>query len=258
MLWGTKRVEQKLGYVADFCPICREITPLVVYSVRKAAHVYYLKLGKGLLVGYVGKCQMCGTSIPVDARRYRRFLNRQEGDIEALIEQTYPQVRVEKAKRLEIERRIKSREPISLGTRRQLLMEPFVILAIEVEKIFRQVPLDKRTKIGCLVLTILMAMAGCTTLAWLEEAPVLSTITGGLWILLIGVSVVYVLLEAYLTPRRLVRHRIIPLLAKSLEPLRPTQGELEEVLKALKKEGLRIGKVVKAETLYLAMKNTPR
>ncbi len=251
MIWGFKPVEQRLGYVADFCPICREITALDVYGVRRVAHVYYLGLGKGKLVGYIGKCQVCGTSIPVDPKKYSKFLDCQEENINALIEQTYPQVMLERADRLEIERRIKFHEPIPLEQRRQLLMEPFGVLAGRVEKVFWQVPLDNRTKVGCSILLLLIMIAGCVTLVWLEDAPAVSLVMGILWILLMGIGVVYVFVEAFLTPRRIVQREIIPLLAKTLAPLRPTQEELEHVLKVLKGKGWKIGKVVKAEKVYM-------
>lgn len=28
IIWGTKRVNTRLGYVADFCPICRDLQTL--------------------------------------------------------------------------------------------------------------------------------------------------------------------------------------------------------------------------------------
>ena len=251
LIWGFKLVEQRLGYVADFCPICKEISALDVYSVRRVAHAYYLRLGKGKLVGYIGKCQACGTSIPVDPKKYSKFLDRPGENIDALIEQTHPQVMLEISDRLEIERRIKFHEPISLEQRRQLLMEPFVLLAGRVEKVFRQVPWEKETKIGCLVLFLLMMIAGCVTLVWTEDAPGLSLAMGILWILLIGIGVLYVFVEAFLTPRRIVRREIVPLLAKTLAPLRPTRDELDHVLQVLKRKGWKIGKVVKAEKVYM-------
>ena len=42
IIWGTKIVERKLGYVADFCSICRGARPFTVFKVVQVGHLYYL------------------------------------------------------------------------------------------------------------------------------------------------------------------------------------------------------------------------
>jgi len=56
IIWGRKQVEKRLGYVADFCPICRDINPFLVSSVGVAEHIYYLPIGKGELISHIAEC----------------------------------------------------------------------------------------------------------------------------------------------------------------------------------------------------------
>jgi hypothetical protein len=41
IIWGTKRTLNKLGYVADFCPLCRQSRAFSVSRVGKVGHFYY-------------------------------------------------------------------------------------------------------------------------------------------------------------------------------------------------------------------------
>src|SRR5258706_9118781 len=42
IIWGKKRVTKSLGYVADFCPLCRDVRTFELVRVGLAGHIYYL------------------------------------------------------------------------------------------------------------------------------------------------------------------------------------------------------------------------
>src|SRR5258705_351547 len=69
-IWGKKLVYSKLGYVADFCPICRSPQAFEVQSVGVASHVYYVSFGKGALAGYQRKCCDCGVTLDAKPTNY--------------------------------------------------------------------------------------------------------------------------------------------------------------------------------------------
>src|SRR5687768_11530581 len=93
IVWGKKSVEKRLGYAADFCPICREINPFQVFRLAVADHIYYVSLGEGKLLGHIGECSKCKTKIPVNPMRYKTFFFAPGNDIEKLILETYPNIR---------------------------------------------------------------------------------------------------------------------------------------------------------------------
>jgi hypothetical protein len=60
----------------------------------------------------------------------------------------------------------------------------------------------------------------------------------------------YLHIQLYLSPRRFVRRKIIPVIASSLEPMQPSQDEIADCLERCKSLGMRMGKIVKPEHLW--------
>ena len=75
IIWGTKRVEKKLGRVADLCPICREVRCIALKKISMVSHIYYVGLGRGETVGHFGNCETCGFEMEVDPTRYESLAN---------------------------------------------------------------------------------------------------------------------------------------------------------------------------------------
>ena len=65
IVWGKTIKRQKLGFVADFCAVCRDLRTFQVKRIGSASHLYYISFGQGDLVGYERICGVCST--PVDA-----------------------------------------------------------------------------------------------------------------------------------------------------------------------------------------------
>ena len=250
IIWGSKRVEKKRGYVADFCPICRAVKPFAIYSVRRATHVYYITLREGELIGHIGKCEECGTKIPVNPLKYERLLEQPGDNIENLIAMSYPRLREDKAERLEVERKLRSREPLLPMERQRLLMEPFVLLANRVEDLYSKARLDRRSGMGCLITILLTMIFACVALA--TEGWVGGIMKLGL-VVIVGGGLLYNLIQIQSAPKRIVRREIVPLLAQAIAPLRPQEQEVAKQLEYLKKRGYKIGKIVKAEDVFNAM-----
>lgn len=45
IVWGKKHVFDMVGYVADFCPICRDVRRFMMQEILLAGHVYGLTVG---------------------------------------------------------------------------------------------------------------------------------------------------------------------------------------------------------------------
>ncbi|MGH7132601.1 MAG: hypothetical protein ACREJO_11705 [Phycisphaerales bacterium] len=59
IIWGTKVQRKTKGYVAEVCPNCIGVREIKLDVVSKVSHLYYIPLGDGTVVGYVGTCADC-------------------------------------------------------------------------------------------------------------------------------------------------------------------------------------------------------
>jgi hypothetical protein len=248
VIWGKKKVERKLGFVAEFCPICRTPRKFEVSRVGIASHIYFISVGEGNLAGHVGCCQQCGTIIPVDAGKYETFKEESNIALEALVQNTFPNLYNAYAERLDIEERLKKREPVSLPNREVWLMEPFEYLIPDVEARFTNTKLDKESNIGCVV-TVLLLMFLCGGFIVFENSALIrdSLIIGMGLVAIIGL--IYTIVQIMLAPNRYMERNIIPRLSQALSVLNPGKQEIERCLSTLKIKGFRIGKKIKTEKL---------
>lgn len=249
VIWGKKKVERKLGFVAEFCPICREPREFEVSRVGVASHIYFISVGEGKLTGHLGRCQQCGTKIPVDVRKYATFEEKNYTPFEALIQRTFPNFYNAYAERLDIEERLKNREPISLPNRDKWLMEPFEYLIPDVEARFANTKLDRESKIGCIG-TIALLVFLCGGFTMFENSALLrdSTVIGMGFVAIVGL--IYTIIQLILAPNRYMKRNIIPRLSKALSPLNPSEQEIERLVLTLKIKGFRIGMKIKTEKLF--------
>ena len=168
IVWGTKRVERKLGMVADFCPICREVRAFQLIRVGLASHVYYVSFGEGKLAGHVIRCHECGVRLKADHARYATTEKDSRVDLEVLVRDTFPKLREVCAARLEMETRIRQ-TPFSLSAdeRKYFLMEPFALLNPVVEQRFaNSTEMDRQSGLGCLGTVVVGGGLFFTSLAY--------------------------------------------------------------------------------------------
>ena len=249
IIWGWKRTERKLGFVADFCPICREIRPFTLVRVGSASHVYYISFGKGQLIDHQAQCSDCGLAISVDPLRYASFAKLRPTEIIPLIQATYPTVAEDYAERLAIESQLK-RTPSFLTPeeRASFVIEPFRLLNPILEARFKNdTKLDKQSGIGCLgtilISVALLVISTKVRMPWQDQL----LLAAGVFF---GIGTVYTFIQLALGPGRFLRNRIIPSLARSLDPLEPTQGELSLCIEKCKTAQMKIGQKLKIKALW--------
>lgn len=250
IVWGTKRTIRKHGYVADFCPLCREVRAFELLRIGLASHIYYISFGQGRLAGHLLRCRECRYEIAGDPRDYASIGDREaEKDVEQLLALTHPQLRQNLANRLATEARLRS-SPASLTPemREALLLESFQLVNPEVEMRYKQeTQLDKPAGLGCFGTIILSPLlfygASLLPMPTQEQALLGAAIFCGL-------GIVYTFVQIGLAPRRWLRARIVPLLARALEPLRPTREELQFCLERCEIAGLKIGRKLKLPALW--------
>jgi len=248
IIWGTRRTERRLGYVADFCPICREVRAFRLIRVGLVGHLYYISIGAGKLVGHVIRCEECGVDFETDLTRYASIEKKRPLHFSNLVPATFPNFEVAYAAELAQEDQIR-RAPRALppGERQELLIAPFRHLHGAVAARYAGgLQLDKQASLGCLATSVLVLglFALATYLKGVQSDNILIAIVS-----VICIGTLYALVQTILARGRFLRARIIPPLARALDRLQPDEAELLECLKRCREIGWTIGSKVKARQI---------
>jgi hypothetical protein len=136
IIWGKKIVRSHLGYAADFCPVCACARPFALNRVGSAAHLYFIAVGDGDLVGYERACMVCTVVLKANPTQYAEVATRPSA-IQDLVKQTFPNLAQAHHERLSLERAIRL-DPtmVSDANRQTLIMEPFLLLSVKVSERF--------------------------------------------------------------------------------------------------------------------------
>lgn len=247
IVWGKTIKRQKLGFVADFCAVCRDLRTFKVERVGSASHVYYISFGQGDLIGYERTCGVCSTPVDAVPSTYLDMANASRPASE-LISETFPNYYT--ARRELIERERKVRDTPSLLTpaeRKARMREPFMALAPLAQQKLSTMQLDWR---------VLLAIFSFAPIFWIigliarlfggpnQEDPSINWILAGL--ALWGGLVFW---EIFSASRRYLLKNAAPQLAASLAPLKPSESEIGRILDELKKHKLKLAKLRPADLL---------
>jgi uncharacterized membrane protein len=247
IVYGTYRTETVDGFVADFCPVCRDIQPFQVIGIGDASHLFLISLSSGQFAGRMIRCAQCGTGRTYTQARYITMM----GEIcekSALIERTNPTVRAEFAERLALEERLRtSAAKLSAQEREMLLLEPFRELELEIEQLDKGTLKQKQASMwGMSAMCAVIGLAGASVR--FQEAKVGWVVGAGI-VTFLGVWA-GILIHNEL---RGMKRRIMPSLARALRPLRPTKEELQSILARCRAARLCAGKKVKLDSLWTAL-----
>lgn len=243
IVWGKKLVYRKIGFVADFCPICRTVQAFLVKRVGLAGHVYYLSAGEGELAGFERTCQSCATTFVTDPGKYQEIVKK-SASLADLRERTYADIDVVLHDRLQLEARIIN-APLSLSSeeRIDLIRSPFLMLAPKVEKRYASTDLDKEVALALVAALALMVAGPAAALALIPDAG------PGIVLVFILAAVALVGWQIAMAKSRFMKRQVIPVLAKALRPLQPSEGELKAAVAELSKLGHKIGTKLKLPEL---------
>ncbi len=125
---------RQLGYVADFCPICREPRAFRLSSKSLIRQSFYIPVSFGEFVGNERRCLDCGVDLAGDPTRYVA-LAQKGGSFGTLKKLTYPSFDEAQRGRLELEKAVR-KDPFGIDARnRQLLIrQPLELLSPRVEE----------------------------------------------------------------------------------------------------------------------------
>jgi hypothetical protein len=247
IVWGRKIVRRPIGYVADYCGICRDAKPFKLSRLGSAGHVYHISFGEGRLVGHERTCTSCGTFSEANVAAYAT-VSRAATSLDTLKQETYPGLDAAMAARRELDERIRTAPHLLTPDERLgLIRAPFNLLTRKVEKHFAATHLD--AGIG-------LAFAGAIGLC-------IATISVGralapdnvdqLILIAMGIGAVLVIWQFIAAGKRFMRKEVLPTLAKSLAPLKPSEQEIDLALRDFRKAGHQIGSRLKATEILEAM-----
>jgi hypothetical protein len=253
---GTKIARRRRGYVADFCPLCCDIRPFHVRTIRQHNHVYWLAYGDGVIVGHERACVSCGTTVFLDSLPYPALARRSGQDIEALIAETFPRVREAYAPRLDLEGRVAS-NTLTPDERLSLIAEPLIAAEYGVLLRGKSMHLDIRTTTALLSAMIAVALVIYVFATGPSRAERIAnpgwTVREIGSLALLGFTILMLVVAALGDVRRFVSQHIVPRVARALAPLSPTEAELATVLAALRQGGLRVARYTRPHTLASAI-----
>jgi len=126
LTWVQRTRQKELGYVADYCRICHQVTANRVLEQRKTSRILFISLGPDELLIPTQDCQGCQTESRFFPGRFTGLSPNASGPMESLISATFPQVREVYKEQLEVDE--KAAAPgagADPATRQKLLLEAF-------------------------------------------------------------------------------------------------------------------------------------
>lgn len=247
---GKKVVRRKLGWVGEFCPVCRGLECLQITRLTQVSHVYFIPLGRGKVVVHEQVCRGCRSMFGVAAVPYVDYARRPAADVVGLIAATNPDAVERHTERLDLEDRIGEGQ-LTTEERLGLIAEPLIALNYAAAKKVGKgmVP----TGAGFCIVFLVFLVPG-TIIAWLTVGTPIEArliLSGLVALLFLGTW-----LGFKHGGRGFVRNHLHPRLVSSLAPIRPTLQELETVLEHLTRQQCIIGKRVRAAELFEAIERS--
>lgn len=254
IFWGRKRQEEHIGNVADFCPICRVIRPFRLYAAKMVSHVYGLPVGRGEILGHQEACIECGIRLSVRHDVFTKTSWEFPPNLDHLISETFPNIHAAYRNRLEVENCLKNNPyGCSPNDRAILIREAFDILASLFEsKCGGATEIDKWSGLALLltiVAPILILILATNSTIGPKIDPY---VTPAVWTAIIaGLSMT---IYAFATAKdRFVQSRIMPLLIRSLYPLRPSAEEIDGALKSIHSKNFRLAGKLNAASILAGL-----
>jgi hypothetical protein len=252
--WGTKVASKRLGRVADFCPICRDIQAFGVTKLDKFDHLYGIPVSHRGTVGFVKRCEACSIELNEQLDAHQSYSRDRRADVAALMATVGPKLRERMRERLALEGRVREGE-LTTDDRSALLMEPFLCLNPWADDRGRAREKDRAGALcflGVFVLPLLvLGLSEATRLVPVDVQLIAALATGVASLL----ATLYLRVTVH---GRYARRVLIPRLAQTLRPLRPSAEELERTIDLLRQKRLRIGKSVNSRALLDAILNPIR
>jgi len=246
-VWGRRVIRKKVGYVADFCPMCREPQAFLMNQLSTYRHLYFIPVSAKESLGYERICQGCKLALKGAPVHYVAT-PKKPTSVQEIVSRSFPKLPEVYADRLRIEEQVKKAPAlIPKDLRYALIKQPFVVVSPLVESRY------KRTSIDWVSILVLVGALGAVCLTPVV-ADAVAPDNEGLVFGVIAVLALCTIVGAFATePRRYIKRSIIPRIAKTLCPLQPSESEITAALAELKRSGHKIGAKLRSPHLLRAL-----
>lgn len=249
-VWGKRVTRKKVGYVADFCPMCRDAQTFLLREVRRYSHIYFIPTSANELLGYERVCQGCKLALNGAPRQYVAA-PRKPAHVREIIARSFPAFQELYGERMKIEESLRmAPDSLTPEVRQALIQQPFLVLSPLVEAQYG------RTSVDWVIAAALAGGLGMVMLAaWLNDQLPEDYHTATL--IVCSVLGLALIIWAFATVvGRFVKRQVVPRAARTLRPLKPTESEIAVALADLKRMGHRIGGVLKPRHVVDALQNS--
>jgi hypothetical protein len=247
IFWGTKAVRDRLGFVADYCPVCRTMRAFSLQRHGEASHVQYISIpGEDRLVGYTRICMTCEGLFPAAPDPYSS-LSPTLDEPEALRVRTFPDYHEEYAVQLALDRKMPSQ--LSPQDRHDRIHDPALSIAVAAEQRKGNMRMDRHAWLALAFLLSAFVVPGL-----LSHLPGVGEEKAARWTvswMMLGFLVMFASLGTSggrATVKWATAH-----LVHALAPLRPTDAELSALVEGLRQKRLWLGDRLKVRALRAAM-----
>ncbi len=221
LVWGTTIKRKAVGWVADFCPLCRGLRPFRLQRIGAAGHVWFISLGSGSFLGNEIECSACGTIHETDSSRYTRVSD-DLAELDELVRRTLPGADGRVEALVAREQRV-TRAQLAPGEREALSREAILHGAGQVDRQIREQRSPPKARlVGWITFGLLVLFAAF--------GPRLGEPLGPLLALAFFAGLLVCLYFAVTRIRSHVRGIVEPAVARGLAPLKPTVEEIREAV----------------------------
>ncbi|MBL8885072.1 MAG: hypothetical protein JNK16_00310 [Phycisphaerales bacterium] len=224
--FGEKTERFKVGRVATFCPICRDVAVHRLVSVRQQMHVQGIGIGRGKELHEETTCEVCGLLRGVESGGFVGFSKpRDRHSLEEVIAWSRPDLMELCAEWFEMEERLDRLEP---AERAGLISEAFT----SVNYMFQVKGSSILADVWFMALLTVFAVSGVCfagLTGMMRPHPVWWWMALGLT----GVSFLAMMWRGASARRRYARRVIAPMLARCLAPMNLSAGEVEMGMRQL-------------------------
>ena len=256
-VFEKKRIKHRVGYVADYCEVCHEITTAEFSHVDWARRYLFVPLGRAVSLGSQIQCTVCCMQSVTHVHRYASIQRKRPPNLQALIQATFPNIHEVYAPKFTFEKLLREGLRLMPEDRLKMLTEPMFLLNVPVAGLFvSEGFFDKQLFIRALITLISLGIVIKVAKGILQmripnndtwQMVLLSSM--GCFI----VAFIYTLVQLRHGKHRILRRKFCPILARSMARLRPTREEVTQCIEQCRSQGAFIGHVLKADDLWAAL-----
>ena len=222
LVFGEKQYTKKMGFVAEHCPTCEAITPFKINRVGRTAHIFWLPLSKGHLIGYYGVCQQCAGEFDIEPTDYVSLSRKHLDKLSDLQIATNPKLDP------------RNRDALTSFERFRSIRDPLLRFNRSLQQRYAGgTRLDWTSGLAFLATFAIPVVMFTVDLTFLSSATQETIRTLSIWAFLFGLISSFVLLAW--EPRRFFRRKLESKIVEELSKVNPQADELDECLKRIKK-----------------------